>query len=158
VRRADEILKLVLRLYLLQIFAFLAIWLGSYYPGLDTLLVLLYLILLSMEARLSCKYNRSKKLLIILYWQGPAVLLSLIIAGDFYIKILSQNAIFMLEFWSTPLLPLIVPFAEINYPNRPLYYFVILASPVIVGIYYYILSCRNKDSYNNKTSAGCFKN
>lgn len=124
---------------MLQASAFLAVWLSTYYPGLDILLAFVYIVVLSAEACRLKGYNRLRIFLIALFWQGPAALLSLLAMGVFYIYALSDNAIFLLEFWTTPLLPLLT-LNEFNYWQKPLYYYILLAAPGLLGIYYYVMN------------------
>lgn len=146
------LLKAVIRLYLLQISAFLAIWFSTYYPGLDILLAFVYLIIIRIEAGLVKGYPRRKILRLALIWQGPAAFLGLLVMGDFYVKALGENAIFLLEFWSTPLLPLLTPLTGFNYFNHPLYYYMLPAMPWLTGIYYYAMSILQSNTNTSKNS------
>ena len=132
-------LKAVTRLYLLQTSAFLAVWFSTYFPGLDLLLAVVYLIIVSVEANRLKGFTRSQILLITVIWQGPAAILSILVMGNFYFYALSDNALFLLEFWSTPILPLLTPLGYVNYFNKPLYYYILIAMPCLLALYYYIL-------------------
>lgn len=134
-----NIIKEILRLYTIQIFSFLAVWLSTYYPGMDILLSLVYLAVICWEARSIINFNRTQKVLTALLWQGPAAIISLIFVTGINVPVLSNNAIFLLEFWSTPLLPLL-SIQVLTFMNRPLYYYLLLTLPVLTGIYYYLLA------------------
>lgn len=137
-------LKALARLYLLQISAFLAIWFSTYFPGLDYLLTVVYLIIVSIEANRLKGFARSQILLITIIWQGPAALLSILVIANLYFYALSDNAIFLLEFWSTPILPLLTSLGYFNYLNKPLYYYMLLAMPCLLGLYYYTMGIMSK--------------
>lgn len=135
-------IKAVARLYLLQLSAFLAVWFSTYFPGLDFLLALVYLIILGLEASRLKGFACSQILLITVIWQGPAAILSIMAVVNFYFFSLSDNAIFLLEFWSTPLLPLLTPLGYFNNFDKPLYYYLLLAMPWLIGLWYFIFGSR----------------
>ena len=92
-----------LRLYLLHLFASLAVWLATYYPGLDMVLSLLYLYLLYREGQM-CSLNLINRWLVGFLWQAPALVFAIFSTGLFHFGA-ANYGIFLLSFWATPLLP-----------------------------------------------------
>lgn len=123
-----------LRLLGIHIFAVLAVWLGMYFPGLDIFLSFIYLIIISQEI-----YDlRGESLLVKgvagLLWLGLPLILSLIT----YFKIISEG-IFLLIFWYTPILPLLSIRTYVFSNGLPLYYYILLVSPLVFMAYFYLL-------------------
>lgn len=135
-----QIILRVSRLYILQLFAFLAIWLSSYYPGMEVFLSILYFLLMALEARSAQRLKKREILIIILLWQGPAAILSLMLLSGMNGGFWSLNAPFLLEFWATPLMACFSCFKGLILAGKPLYYYCIISIPVLLGIYYYLLS------------------
>ncbi len=140
----------VLRLYVIQIFAFTAICLGSYYPGIDIALALLYFLVIAREARSAHGHKRGKILSVIILWQGPAALLSLMMLnGMNNTGFWGLNAPFLLEFWATALVALLSCFKGPLIAGKAFYYYCIISAPLILGIYYYLLSLSNIEQQKN---------
>jgi len=95
----------VIRLYIIQISAFIAVWLGSYYPDLDILLSLFYILIIGMEIIAIKNIGFKEKLKVLIFWQGPGAILSLMVLFQ-SIYLISGDIIFIMEFWNTPVLPI----------------------------------------------------
>ncbi len=121
----------------IHLFAAIAIWLASYYPGLDIILSLLYLFVISMEAGITKEKWEKKKIL--LSWQGPAMILSLLSIAGLQMADLSNLSFFLLEFWFTPVIPLLSLINPGLILDHPFYYYLLLLMPVLLSAYYYIL-------------------
>jgi hypothetical protein len=123
-------------LYLIQLGALLAVWLASYFSGLDVILSLLFMAVILIEG---VNQTRSKLTLItVLLWQLPGIILSLAIStgissampgGEYYI--------FVLELWYTPVIPLIALLSAPFLP-APAYYNMLLWLPLILCVCYLI--------------------
>lgn len=135
-----QIILRVSRLYIIQLFAFLAIWLSSYYPGMDVFLSILYFLLIALEARSDQRLKKREILIVIILWQGPAALLSWLLLSGMNAGFWSLNAPFLLEFWATPLMACLSCFKGPLLTGKPLYYYCLIATPVLLGFYYYLLS------------------
>ena len=131
----------VIRLYIIQVSAFIAIWLGSYYPDLDILLSLFYLLIISMEIIDIRNTEPKEKLKVLIFWQGPGAILSLMVLFQ-SIYLISGDIIFIMEFWNTPILPIYSLFPSIN--GQPLYYNLLLATPLIMSILFFALTGSGK--------------
>ncbi|MGI5880342.1 MAG: hypothetical protein ACOX6L_07085 [Syntrophomonadaceae bacterium] len=131
----------VIRLYIIQITAFIAIWLGSYYPDLDILLSLFYILIISMEIIDIRNMELKEKLKALILWQGPAAILSLMVLFQ-SIYLVSGNIIFIMEFWNTPVLPVFSLLPSIN--GQPLYYNLLLATPLIMSAFFFALTGSKK--------------
>ncbi|MDD3852156.1 MAG: hypothetical protein PHD40_00700 [Syntrophomonadaceae bacterium] len=123
----------VIRLYIIQIGAFIAVWLGSYYPDLDILLSLFYILIISMEIIDIRGIDVKEKLKVLIFWQGPGAILSLMVLGQ-SIYLISGDIIFIMEFWNTPILPILSLFPAIN--GQPVYYNLLIATPLIMSLYF----------------------
>lgn len=131
-----SVIKAAGRLYLIQIFAFSAVTLGTFFPGLDLVLSLFYIIVLFIEGSVHSGMNLTQKSSVVFLWQGPALLMSIYIIAEFTFANLDDYAIFALQFWTAPLLPW---WSVLNAPIPgvyPLYYYFILASPLLFSIVY----------------------
>jgi len=99
----SRIRKQLGRLYFLHIFAILAVWLSMYIPGLDFLFAIIYILLIIVEGKESVvSLGASQTLIAALLWQLPGLVLAALVMQS-----LSYNAIFLLEIWVTPLIPVI---------------------------------------------------
>ncbi len=127
----------VIRLYIIQISAFIAVWLGSYYPDLDILLSLFYILIIGMEIIAIKNIGFKEKLKVLIFWQGPGAILSLMVLFQ-SIYLISGDIIFIMEFWNTPVLPIYSLIPSIN--GQPLYYNLLLATPLIMTIYFFALT------------------
>jgi hypothetical protein len=130
-------IKPVLRLFIIQLGAFITIWLSSYFSGLDIILALLFLVIILSEAGSVSRDTRFRAEVIAIIWQLPGILLSLLIvtriSDGFY---LGQYLIFLLEFWYTPVLPLISILNSLFLPT-PAYYYMLIYTPFFL-IFFYI--------------------
>jgi hypothetical protein len=71
------------RLYFIHITAIAAGILSTYFPGMDILVALLYLLLIGFEARRAYQLPRWKQSLTALIWQAPGILWALILITSF---------------------------------------------------------------------------
>lgn len=124
----------VARLLAIHIFAVLAIWLSTYIVGLDIILSLVYLVVISMEIRDLRKESVITKRIAALLWLGIPITLS--IMTDFN---LNSLAIFILEFWFTPILPILSLKPYVFASGRPLYYYILIYLPVVMAIHFFLL-------------------
>lgn len=130
------IFKAALRLYVIQLSAILAVWLAMYYPGLDIVLALLYLVIILREAYYSKNAFLQQSLTGII-WQLPACFLSLtVLLGFDQSTDFSYYYIFMLQLWHTPVLPLFTLLPDFIQLDKPLYYYeLFLMAPLLWIIY-----------------------
>lgn len=134
-KEAMKIIKSLVRLYIIHITAILAVASSMYFPGLDLLLAVLYLVILRREAN----YNQSwlGRTLIGIGWQLPGLLFSFLAALSFkFSESITYYSIFMLELWHTPVLPVISLFPAYRIFARPLYYYLLFASAPILAVLY----------------------
>lgn len=145
------IIRPIIRLYIIQLGAFLAVWLGSYLNGLDLILSLLFLAILFIEINQVNECSVIKRILIILAWQLPGIVISMaIITGVSDWFNWGQYLIFIMEFWCTPVLPLISIMAAPFLP-QPTYYYLLLGMPFLLATLYIFISYK---SYKQNQSAG----
>lgn len=146
-----KILTAVLRMYCLQIFAFLAVTLSTYFPGWDLILSGVYLLVLTAESRLQSELGLTNKLLVIAVWQGFALFLALYVWQGWTFWGLCDYAVFILQFWSAPLLPwwslIHIPISS-RFPD---YYYLVLITPLLISLWYLLDSRPTKQK-----SAGYF--
>lgn len=133
-------LTAILRLYLIHIFAFLAVGLSTYYPPWDILLALLYLLIIGIEAHTLKTYTSGSRRVVILAWQGPGILLLLLAISHITTWDLSNYAFFTMLFWYTPLIPFLSLIPGIFWRGWPLYYYCLLSLPLVMMTYHYALS------------------
>jgi len=140
-KRGVEIFRSVLRLYFFHISAILAVWLAMYFPGLDIVLALLYLVLLWEEGKYTYRVLRNPKrqALIAGIWQLPGLILavSVILRLD-RLTDFAYYFVFALELWVTPILPLISLIPTWIILERPIYYFLLFMMVPILAVYYYL--------------------
>lgn len=126
----------ICRLYIIQLWAVLAVWLASYFNGLEIFLSILFAVCIIIESIMNNSERMFSCLATVLLWQLPGILLGIIIitgltfhlpGGEYYI--------FVLELWYTPLIPLISLISNPFLPN-PVSYNLLLMMPVIMSIYY----------------------
>ncbi|HWP97124.1 MAG TPA: hypothetical protein VN426_09755 [Syntrophomonadaceae bacterium] len=135
-----KVLTAVLRLYCLQIFAFLAISLSTYFPGWDLILSGVYLVVLTVESRLHSGLGLREKFLVLMAWQGGALFLAFYVWQGWTFWGLCDYGIFALQFWSAPLLPW---WALIHIPlssRFPCYYYLVLITPLLLSVWYFLIS------------------
>lgn len=116
--------------------AILAVWLGMYYPGLDIVLALLYLVIIWWEASYK-NMSLIGQCLVGFVWQLPALFLSLsIIMGLDQATDFSYYYVFMLQLWHTPILPLTTLLPDLIRLDKPLYYYeLFIFAPLLWTIY-----------------------
>lgn len=107
-----------------------------YYPGLDVVLALLYLVIILREAYY-CKFSFIQQSLIGIVWQLPAGFLSLpVLFGLDQSTNFSYYFIFMLQLWHTPVLPLFTLLPDFIQLDKPFYYYeLFLMAPLLWVIY-----------------------
>ncbi len=133
----------VLRLYFIHISAFAAGVLSIYFPGLDIVVALIYLLVIALEACRAYELSLKKKIAIALIWQAPALFWAGIHISTFNFIELYEYAIFILEFWYTPLVGLLSLTGISIYSARPLYYYLLIYLPLISCCYYIALASIN---------------
>lgn len=140
-KRGPNIFNAMLRIYGLHLSAILAIWLGTYYPGLDIALSILYLLLLWTEGQHSWRILRSpwKQALIAVFWQLPGFLLAgSILSGLDRLTEFAYYFVFILELWHTPVLPLISLLPVGTILDIPIYYGLSYIMVPVLSFYYYM--------------------
>lgn len=93
-----------------------------------------------MEAGRVKELRLINKIIIVLVWQTPAIICALAILSSFFITGLTDYAIFILQFWFTPLAGFLSLAGIDIIGDKPLYYYLLLYLPFIISIYYLILS------------------
>lgn len=137
--RMVSIIKRIIRLYIIHIFACIAIAESIYFPGLDVALAFLYLIVIGVEAFLYSQASWCRNTLAALVWQLPGLILSLISIAPAGAWGTANYGFFVLEFWYTPLVPVLSCLWGFAVQGKPLYYYLLLAAPLIMLLYYYLL-------------------
>lgn len=128
-------IKNIVRLYSIHIFAFLAVWLSMFFPGLDILLSIMYLLIVGYTGR-TTQVNCLQKFAVIVCWQGPGAIMSILISLKMVWLDLSNYSYFIMEFWYTPVIPLL-SLVTAKMPNGyPLYYYLLLFMPIILSLYF----------------------
>ncbi|KUG03057.1 hypothetical protein ASZ90_019600 [hydrocarbon metagenome] len=124
------------RLYFIHLSAFAAGILSIYFPGMDILVALIYLLVIALEARRAYELPLIQKIATGFIWQAPGLFFALLLVSSYDFMGLYEYAIFMLQFWFTPLLGLL-SLAGINfYFDKPLYYYLLIYLPIISCVYY----------------------
>lgn len=145
-----KIVRAAGRLCLIQIFAFGAVSLSTFFPGLDLLLSMLYIAVLVSEGCFHSEMTIRQKSAVVFIWQGPALLLSIYAMAGLTFANLDDYAIFVLQFWTAPLLPY---WSLLNVPTSgayPLYYYCVLASPLLFSMVYLAASLYKKSAGASK--------
>lgn len=112
-----------------------------YFPGLDIILSILYLILLREEGKHSAQVllDHKKQALVAVIWQlpgfilGASVLLGLDRLTDF-----AYYFVFILELWQTPILPLVSLIPAWTIIDKPIYYYCLFLMVPVLAILYYL--------------------
>ncbi len=133
----------VLRLYVINISAFGAGVLSIYFPGLDIIVSFIYLLVIAMEARRAYELPLNQKIITVLIWQAPAIFFAGICITAYNFMGLYEYAIFMLQFWYTPLVGLLSLAGITVYSDKPLYYYLLIYLPFISCFYYTVLASIN---------------
>jgi len=136
------ILRPVFKLYIIHGFASLAVWLSTYYPGLDIIVSGIYMVIVGIEAKLIRNRMVKEILLIAVLWQVPGFFLSMV--SSIGLWDLSDYSLFMLQFWYTPLMPLMSVLTAFLHAKKPLYYYLLFIMPLLMSSYYYLLAVLNK--------------
>jgi hypothetical protein len=112
--------------------------LASYYPGWDIFLALVYFVVLMIERKL-CKLRNLSLTQIILsafVWQAPGIILVFTKLTGMSFCGLYDYAIFILEFWCTPILPLLTLLPQNMGLPFPVYYYALYLAPFIFILFY----------------------
>lgn len=125
-----------MRLYFIHFFAWLAIWMATYLPGLDVLLSIIYLVIIVQEIIPLRKYSLIKRWSALIIWQSPGLLLSFVSITPWSWLGFREYGFFILEFWYTPILPLL-SLSRLMVGEYPLYYYLLLMMPVIFGVLFW---------------------
>lgn len=140
----------ILRLYFIHISAFLAVGLGTYYPPWDVLAASLYMLIIVLEARNVRMNPASSKKIIVIAWQGPGIILSLLAMSHITMWDLQNYAFFIMLFWYTPLVPFLSLLPGVFWRGWPLYYHCLLSLPFLMAAYQYAFSKKPKHLYLSK--------
>ena len=128
----------ILRLYCIHLFAVIAVAVSTYYPGLDIALAILYIIIIGREAA-GNTLTRGKSMITALSLHLPGFVLVMITLSGISQGDLSSYAMFILQYWYIPLIPLISLTSHVSLSGMPLYNFVLLLLPVLMSLYYYMV-------------------
>lgn len=122
-----------------------------YFPGLDIILALLYVLIIWWEAKHS-QLSLIQQSLVGFLWQMPAIFLSLgILLGLDQSTDLSYYSIFILQLWHTPVLPFSTLLPALVLLDKPLYYFeLFLMAPLLWAVYLLPRFNRKKIMQNQK--------
>jgi hypothetical protein len=113
-----------------------AVWLASYFNGLYVFLSILFAACIIIEAILNKSERMFSCLATVLLWQLPGILLGIFIITGLTFHIPGgEYYIFVLELWYTPLIPLI-SFISAPFLPQPIYYILLLITPLIMIAYY----------------------
>ncbi|HPF44163.1 MAG TPA: hypothetical protein PKV15_05640 [Syntrophomonadaceae bacterium] len=126
-----------MRLYSIHFFALIAVALSTYFPGLDIALAVLYIVILGMEA-IQSNLPTSKNIIIGSSLQIPGFILAIINLAGIMQWDLSSYALFILQYWYIPLIPLISLISYSTEAGVPLYHYILLGLPVLMSLYYYL--------------------
>lgn len=139
-----------MRLYFIHIFAFLAVWFSTYYPGIDILISISYLIVIALEARLIKHLEKWEKVFIFILWQITGIFFSLAKLIEINVHYLNDYAIFILQLWYTPVIPLVSIIPEPYNFDKPFYYYLLIGMPIIMAVYFYFFSWNPGEYIKNK--------
>ena len=126
----------IIRLYFIHITAIAAGILSSYFPGMDIIVAFLYLLIIGIEAQRAYKLAWRKRIAAALFWQAPGLFLAFILITAYDFMGVYEYAIFMMQFWLTPLLGLISMAGIYFYLDKPIYYYLLIYLPFISSLYY----------------------
>lgn len=126
-----------LRLLWIHVFAWGAVWLTSYWTGLEYLAAGLYLFIIGLEANSLSSLKWPKRLFTALAWQIPGYILAVIQLTGWNPGGIYYYAIFLLEFWMTPILPwlALLPPSGLAYPS---YYYGLIAGAPLLSLWIWI--------------------
>ena len=150
-KRGFNIFWAIFRIYFLHLFAILAVWLGMYFPGLDIILAILYIIFLWNEGQHSLRLlnNPKKTILVAGIWQFPGMILALsVLTGLDTLADFAYYFVFMLELWLTPVLPLISIIPTFTILDNPFYYYCFfILVPMLALVYCFPVFMRRSEKY-----------
>ncbi len=116
-----------------------------YWPGLDIVLAILYLILLYEEGKHSAQFfdGHWRQGLVAVLWQLPGLGLgaSVLLGWDLLTEF-AYYFIFMLELWVTPILPLVSLLPVWTILERPIYYYFFFLTVPLLAILYFLPACK----------------
>ena len=132
---------ITLRLLWIHVFAWGAVWLFSYWSGMEYIAALLYLIVISREALSirGCKVGR--RIMASLLWQVPGYLMTIILLTGWNPWQIYNYAIFILSFWMTPVLPWMSLFKSSSFAY-PAYYYGLLISAPFLSLWVWVFSIK----------------
>jgi len=131
-----RILKPIIRLYSIQLFACMAVALAIYFPGLDLALAFLFCLVVGAEAVMYKGNSWRSILIIVLAWQLPGMVLSLMSISPAGMWGEANYGFFVLQFWYTPIVPLLSCLSGYVVQGKPIYYYLLLGTPMLMGLYY----------------------
>jgi len=123
----------------LHLTAILAVWLGMYFPGLDLVLGVLYIIFVWKEGQHSSLLLNNPKIIIFVavIWQAPGTILALsVLTGLDTLVDFAYYFVFMLELWLTPVLPLISVIPTFTILDKPFYYYCFFILVPLLAVVY----------------------
>jgi len=126
--------RLIIRLYFIHLFAGLAIALSMYFAGFDIVLSLVYVIINVREVLTKLKFAAKVKAIIL--WQLPGIIASIASVAAVGGWGQANYAFFILEFFYTPLLPLLTILTNYSFASLPLYYYLLLSMPFLLIAFY----------------------
>ena len=136
---------IVFRLYFIHIFAWLAIWLAMFRPGLDLILSIIYLVIVAVEFRSLGRHSKGLGWGSFIIWQAPGFVFALASLTPWSWWGLKEYAFFLLEFWYTPVVPLLSLLNGVI-AGYPLYYYVLLGMPLLFGVFFWVSVPKQKVS------------
>ena len=135
----------IVRLYCIHLFALIAVAVSTYYPGLDIALALLYIFIIGKEAAAYDLYRIKNVLITATSLHLPGFILVIINLAGISSMDLSSYALFILQYWYIPLIPLISLTSHATAGGIPLYNYILLFLPVLMSLYYYMVwAIKNK--------------
>lgn len=115
----------------------IAVALSTYYPGLDLALAFLYIVVLGLEA-IQANLPGGKNIITGLSLQIPGFILAITNLAGIGQWDLSSYALFILQFWYIPLIPIISLVSASTEAGIPLYHYILLTMPLLMTVYYYL--------------------
>ena len=140
----------VIRLYFIHFFGIIAVGLGYYY-GLEFVLSLIYFIIIVSEIKNLPLRGFGINAVIYILWQGIAILCSILLMGNLGKYVFDDNAIFILQYWCTPIYPWASLFTHPG-GEYAFSYYVFVIWPWIGFIIFMVIVCRRNGNINIKGS------
>lgn len=130
-----------LRLLWIHTFAWGAVWLMSYWAGWEYLAAGLYLLVIGLEARNLWDLPWEKRFISALVWQIPGYAMAIILLTGWNPGGIYDYAIFLLEFWMTPIMPWLVllPPSGLEFPC---YYYGLIAGSPCLSLWIWVFSAK----------------